>query len=116
MALKRKRTMAYRRTPVAIEHTEFYTYLRRYLEAMQLRRYAQSTLHRRESDIRRFVAWCDERGLDRPQEITKPILEGYQKHLYHYRQANGEPLSPTSQNHYLVSVKQFFKWLAQQNC
>ncbi len=107
--------MRYRRPPVAIEHTGFYPYLVQYNEAMAVRGYSDSTLHRRESDIRRFVGWCDERHINTPQDVTKPILERYQKHLYYYRQANGEPLSPTSQNHYLVSVRQFFKWLTQQN-
>ena len=115
MAIKRKRKMAYKREAVAIEHTGFYAYLLRYNEAMKLRNYSKSTLHRRESDIRRFVGWCDERGLGQPQDVTKPILENYQKHLYYYRQANGEPLSPTSRNHYITSIKQFFKWLTQEN-
>lgn len=117
MAVKRKhiRNPNLKKAPVAIEHTGFYPYLLRYNEAMTLRNYSKSTLHRRESDIRRFAGWCDERGLDRPQDVTKPILERYQKHLYYYRQANGEPLTVTSQQHYLVSVKQFFKWLTQEN-
>lgn len=115
MAVKRKRQMAYKREQVPVEHTAFYPYLLRYNEAMLIRRYAETTLHRRESDIRRFIGWCDERGLQHPQDVTKPILERYQKHLYYYRQANGEPLSPSSQNHYLTSVRQFFKWLTQQN-
>ena len=115
MARKRKRTMRYRRPPVAVEHTGFYPYLLQYNETMAVRGYAEATLHRRESDIRRFIGWCDERSITRPQDVTKPILERYQTHLYYYRQANGEPLSPTSQNHYLTSVRQFFKWLTQQN-
>lgn len=117
MVVKRKRIRNpnLKKAPVAIEHTGFYAYLLRYNEAMQLRNYSKSTLHRRESDIRRFVGWCDERGLDQPQDVTKPMLERYQKHLYYYRQANGEPLSPTSRNHYITSIKQFFKWLTQEN-
>lgn len=115
MAVKRKRTMKHQRLPVAIEHTGFYAYLLRYNEAMKLRNYSKSTLHRRESDIRRFVGWCDERSLNQPQDVTKPILERYQKHLYYYRQANGEPLSSSSRNHYITSIKQFFKWLTQEN-
>jgi len=107
--------MRYRRPPVAIEHTGFYPYLLQYNETMAVRGYANSTLHRRESDIRRFVGWCDERSITTPQDVTKPVLERYQKDLHYYRQANGEPLSPTSQNHYLTSVRQFFKWLTQQN-
>ena len=109
MALRRKRTMRYRRPPVAIEHTAFYGYLVAYNDAMAVRGYSGRTLHRRESDIRRFAGWCDERGLTRPQDVTKPILERYQKHLYTYRQASSAPLSAASQNHCLTSIRQFFK-------
>ena len=116
MAIRRKRTMAYRRAQVPIEHTEFYPYLLKYNAAMQVRGYSESTLHRRESDIRRFIGWCDTRSLNHPNQVTKPILESYQRYLYHYRQeGNNRPLSPTSQNHYLTSVRQFFKFLTQQN-
>ncbi len=115
MAVKRKRTMKYKRPQVPIEHTGFYPYLLEYNETMTIRGYSKSTLHRRESDIRRFIGWCDERSINIPQDITKPILERYQKHLYYYRQRNGQPLSATSQNHYLTSVRQYFKWLTQQN-
>ena len=116
MAVKKRRTFKAKRLPVAIEHTEFYPYLLKYNEAMMLRGYSKSTLHRRESDIRRFIGWCDERSLNHPNQITKPILERYQRYLYYYRQErNNRPLSPTSQSHYLTSVKQFFKYLTQQN-
>lgn len=112
---RRRKPKSCPRPPVAIEHTGFYPYLVRYNEAMRVRGYAETTLHKRESLLRRFIAWCDARGLDRPQDITKPILERYQRHLYYYRQADGRPLSATSQNRYLTSVRQFFKWLTQQN-
>jgi integrase/recombinase XerD len=82
---------------------------------MQVRGYSKNTLHRRESDIRRFVGWCDDRSINHPNQVTKPLLESYQRYLFHYRQANEQPLSPTSQNHYLTSVKQYFKWLTQEN-
>jgi len=116
MTIKKRRTMKYRVLPVAIEHTEFYPYLLKYNEAMKVKGYSESTLHRRESDVRRFVGWCDERGLNHPNQITKPILERYQRHLHYYRQErNNRPLSPTTQNHYLTSVRQFFKYLTRQN-
>lgn len=116
MALKRKRTMAYRREAVAVEHTGFYPYLRQYNEAMKVQGYSKETAIRRESDLRRFIGWCDERSLNHPNQITKPILEAYQRHLHYYRQErNGQPLSASSQNRYLSNVKQFFKWLAREN-
>ena len=36
-------------------------------------------------------------GLIRPQEITKPILERYQRHLFLHRKKDGEPLSTRTQ-------------------
>lgn len=116
MALKRKRTMAYRREAAAIEHTGFYPYLLKYHEALKVRGYSEETFIRRENDLRRFIHWCDERSLSHPNEITKPILEAYQRYLHYYRQErNGKPLSASSQNRYLSNVKQFFKWLAREN-
>lgn len=116
MALKRKRTFKAQRHAVAIEHTAFYPYVLKYNSAMQVRGYSDSTLHRRESTLRRFIAWCDERGIEQPNQVTKPLLESYQRYLFHYRQErNQQPLSATSQNHYLTGIKQFFKWLTQEN-
>ena len=49
------------------------------------------------SDLKRLAAWCAERDIENPSEITRPVLERYQRHLYFYRRANGEPLSGGSQ-------------------
>lgn len=62
-----------------------------------------------------FILWCDERGLNRPNEITRPILQRYQGHLFHYRKANGQPLSVNTQATRLLPVVAFFKWLAREN-
>lgn len=116
MALKRKTgPLKNQYAPVPIEHTGFYAYLMRYKEAMLIRNYSEQTLMRRENDIRRFVGWCEERSLNHPQDITKPILESYQKYLFYYRQANGEPLAAASRNRYITGIKQFFKWLTREN-
>jgi integrase/recombinase XerD len=69
----------------------------------------------RQSYLGVFVAWCDERGLVTPREITKPILERYQRSLYTHRKANGEPLTFRAQHARLVPVRAFFKWCAKQN-
>jgi integrase/recombinase XerD len=117
MAIKRKRQPRPEslKTKLVIEHTGFYPYLVRYLETLNIRQYSEQTVRRRDSDLRRFIHWCDERGLDRAQDITKPILERYQKHLYYHRKENGQPLGSRTQNRYLSSVQQFFKWAAREN-
>lgn len=86
-----------------------------YLEWLLIKNYSERTVAAREIYLRFFITWCDQRGLGRPQEITRPILERYARHLYHYRnQRSGRPLSFRSQRDRLVPVRAFFKWLAQQ--
>jgi integrase/recombinase XerD len=65
--------------------------------------------------LRRFIRWADERGIPRPQDVTRPILERYRRHLYHYRKENGEPLSFATQQQRLIPLRAFFKWLAREN-
>ena len=72
------------------------------------------TLRQRQRAMRRFILWAVERALTRPQDITLPILDRYQRHLYHYRKRDGTPLSFTSQHTELVPLKAYFKWLARE--
>lgn len=65
--------------------------------------------------ILRFILWCDERTLTRVQDITRPVLERYQRHLYHYRKKDGAPLSVVAQLSAMTALKAWFKWLARQN-
>jgi integrase/recombinase XerD len=53
--------------------------------------------------------------LSRPTEITKPILERYQRYLYTYRKENDQPLTVRSQHARIVPVRAFFKWLCRRN-
>jgi len=90
-------------------------YLNRYLDWLQINNYSDATIKGREHYLSVFIVWCDERSLKRPNEITKPILERYQRHLYLYRKKDGEPLSFRSQHSHLVPVRAWFKWLTRQN-
>ena len=90
-------------------------YVMRYLEWLRVHNYSSCTVENREASLGYFVAWCLERGLTQPKEITKPILERYQRSLYHWRQRNGEPLSFRAQHTRLVPVRALFRWLTRQN-
>ncbi|MES9990721.1 MAG: site-specific tyrosine recombinase XerC [Candidatus Thiodiazotropha sp.] len=98
-----------------IEASGFYPYLQAFLEWTEIKGQSKDTLKRRQAALRRFIRWCDERDLSRPQEVTKPILERYQRHLYHYRKSDGRPLSHGSQCGMLTPLKAFFKWLTREN-
>jgi len=97
------------------EQSAMLPYLACFLEWTAARGYSAQTVTSRERALRRFVAWCEERGLGSPQDITRPILERYRRHLYHYRKRNGEPLSFATQQQRLIPVKAFFRWLTKEN-
>lgn len=90
-------------------------YLARFIEYSNARGYAERTTALRQTHLKRFIAWCAERGVDRVQDVTKPVLERYRRHLYHYRKENGEPLSFATQQQRLLPLRAFFKWLAREN-
>ena len=92
-----------------------YAFMLRFLEAQRVKNYSARTIENRELYLRYFIEWCEERGLSRPQDITKPILERYQRYLFHYRKKNGEPLSTRSQHTHIVPVRAYFKWLTREN-
>jgi len=99
----------------ALERNGITPYLRHYLEHSAALGLSEQTLISRERALKRFIAWCGERGLQRPQDITRPVLERYRRHLFHYRKANGEPLGFATQAQRLIPLRTFFRWLAKEN-
>jgi integrase/recombinase XerD len=79
------------------------------------RNYSEQTMRLRESYLGNFVAWCEARSLQYPQEITRAIIERYQSTLFHHRKEDGRPLSFQSQSARLISVRMYFKWLARRH-
>ena len=69
------------------------------------RGHSPHTLQLRRDALRGFIRWADERGISRPQEVTRPILERYRRYLYHYRKDNGEPLSFATQAQRLIPLR-----------
>lgn len=82
---------------------------------MAIRGYSASTVKLRHHKLLNFIDWAEERGLSDPKEITRPILERYQRHLHFARRADGAPLAISTQNDQLIAVRQYFKWLAREN-
>jgi len=92
-----------------------WAHILRFTRWQEERQYSWHTITGRERTLRAFAAWCAERGLIRPQDVTKPILERWQRHLYLHRKKDGTPLTPRSQMAHTTPLKAFFAWLAKQN-
>ena len=86
-----------------------------FLEWMQVRNYSPDTVENSRKHIIRFLRWATDRGISRPTEVTQPVLERYQAHLFRYRKTNGDPLSFHSQHLHLVSLRSWFSWLTKYN-
>ena len=79
------------------------------------RGYSPATIRARRQALATLAAWLGDRGVTRPVEVTRPMLVRYQRHLFHYRKTNGEPLSFRSQNARLLPVRAFFKWAVRND-
>lgn len=106
-------TRAAPRDPAAAN--PLHAYRRAFLEWALAAGYADHTGATRDRAITRFIAWCDERGLTQPQEITRAVLERYQRHLWLHRKTDGSPLSLSTQETLLNPLRAFCKWLAREN-
>ncbi|MCC8415737.1 site-specific tyrosine recombinase XerC [Photorhabdus laumondii] len=105
------------RQPVGPAHDpkSLYALLLRFVVWRQERNWSESTLKVQTHHTYHFILWATERGLYYAADITRPILERYQRYLYQYRKTNGEPLSTRTQRTQLEPLKVWFKWLTKQN-
>jgi len=87
----------------------------KFIEWMRVTNYSERTVENRLLYLSYFIEWAEERGITRPTEVTKPILERYQRYLYQYRKKDGQPLSFRSQHSRLIPVRAWFKWLTKNN-
>jgi integrase/recombinase XerD len=89
--------------------------LARYTEWMRVHHYAPDTLRTSGHALQLFARWAAERGITRPSEVTRPILERYQRYVFHYRTAQGRPLGVRGQVARLSPLRAFFRYLVRQN-
>ncbi len=87
-----------------------------WLDALRTRAYSDAYVQNCESALGAFILWAQERGITKAREVTRPILESYQRWLFHYRretEEGDEPLSLRTQAERLSALKGYFKWLAK---
>jgi integrase/recombinase XerD len=86
-----------------------------YLDQLAARNYSEGTIEGRRDSIKVFLNWCAERDLSRASQITRPILEAYQRWLWKYTKADGKRLGWSTQRQRVSTLKDWFKWLTKQN-
>ena len=86
-----------------------------FLEWLAIQNYSADTVEHFRESLRLFVLWALERGLHQPMQITKALIERYQRYLFYYRKKDGQPLSNHAVQGRLHSLRSFFKWAARKN-
>lgn len=87
--------------------------MEKHLSALALKNYSPYTVRNRRVHIGFFLDWCEERGIGEAVDVTRTVLESYQRYLLQYRKSTGDPLSFRSQHARLVPLRVWFKWLTR---
>ena len=89
-------------------------YVDEYLDWMRVHNRTPAAVAGRWEEMKTFLRWAEERGLTQPPQITRTILESYQRHLWRFRRPNDKPLGISTQRAKLIAVKGYFGWLCKQ--
>ncbi|MBP0595969.1 site-specific tyrosine recombinase XerC [Paraburkholderia sp. LEh10] len=103
-----------RTNPDAEMPSTWAAYLHAHAEWLRMMAYSETTVKAGHNALVDFVRWCALRSIDRPQQLTLKVLEQYQRSLFLYRKASGEPLSTGGQVQRLQTLKRFGRWLARE--
>ena len=88
--------------------------LQDYIISLRTHHYSEGTISKRRHHLNAFILWAEDRSLARVGDITRPVLERYQRHLFHQTDRAGKRLSFGNQHSRLTSLRAWFKWLARQ--
>ena len=86
-----------------------------YLESLRVHNRTPEAVESRQNELKPFLYWSEERSLYHPDQITRTILESYQRFLWNYRKKNGRPLGISTQRGRLGALQHFFSWLCKQH-
>lgn len=90
------------------------TQLAEYQQHLIVRNYSERTVFARAADLKRFLLWIQDRGIDSLEQITRLMIEDYQIHLWQQRKADGSPLAFSTQLLRLQAIAGFFGFLCRK--
>ena len=94
--------------------TEMQRWIEKYLEWMAVTNHSLKTIEVRQKYMKYFNNWCADRSIEKLAEVSRDIMERFQRSLYTYKKRNGKPLCAGSQYARLSALKMFFKYLVRQ--
>ena len=89
------------------------TYQRRFLEYLEIdRNRSIKTIENYAHCLDHFFCWSK---INQPQEITQELIRQYRLFLYHSTTIEHKPLKKNTQNHYIIVLRSFLKYLSKQD-
>jgi len=86
----------------------------RHVEWLQVRGFSPYTVEHRRRHLEAFAAWCEERGITRPEELSRLVVDLYQRYVARLLKKDGSPLSAIAQQGKLTAVSVLGKWLSRE--
>jgi integrase/recombinase XerD len=80
------------------------------LKALERLNYAPRTRTGYAAALALFAAWCAEREVRFPAQLTPTLLAAWQRHLHSRPTRSGRPASLSQQCHHLVALRSFCRW------
>ncbi len=85
-----------------------------HLIALQVKGYSEYTVRPRRVHINMFVRWCAGRGIHAIVQITRRVLQDYERYVFVYRKRDGQPLTVASRFARLVPLRVWFRWMVRE--
>ena len=89
--------------------------MRAWLDYLRVKGRSERSVWSAEWSVSDFIVFCQDREVRLARDVTKPVIERYQKTLFYARKEDGSPLTLATQATRLIFLKQFFKWLTKEN-
>jgi integrase/recombinase XerD len=86
-----------------------------WIESLAVQHYSAATLRARQEMGLQFAEWCAERDVILVSQVTRPLVERYQAHLFYLREERSKkPLSVSYQNQRIACVQYLFRWAVRK--
>jgi len=89
--------------------------LAEHLDSMLVRGLSPVTVDGRRKTLTAFAAWCLERGITGPADVTPVVVEAYQRRLHRHVTPAGTPLGIRSQQQHLIAIRVLYSWMTKQH-
>ena len=85
-----------------------------HLAWLESRDYSVDGLWTRRADLEEFCSWCSARGVDRPPDLNRTVIDLFQRFISQRPKADGDPLSPQTQGKKLLTIAKYCRWLVRE--